>query len=109
MLPAVAVEGVVVLKEVINCAVFCAMWVVLEGFPKSMCMVLEWYCSLYCFGMVLGVVLKWNCPLCCLGAVLGTVLGWYCPLYCFNHRSCRIWKTFEDAPLDALILKLLHG
>ena len=121
--PVVAVEGVVVLKEVIDRAVFCTMWVVLEGFPKSMCMVLEWYCSsysfggvlgtvlewccpLYCFSMVLGAVLKWNCPLCCFSVVVGMVLGWYCPLYCFNHRYCRIWKTFEDAPLDVLILKL---
>ena len=106
ILPVIAVEGVVVLKEVIDCAMFCTMWVVLEGFPKSMCMVLEWYCSSYCFSAVLSTVLKWYCPLCCFGTVLGMVLGWYCPLYCFNHRSCRIWKTFEDAPLDVLILKL---
>ena len=111
-----------VLKEVTDCAVFCTMWVVLEGFPKSMCMVLEqccsysfgvvlgtvleWYCPSYCFGMVLGVVLEWNCPLYCFSMVLGAVLGWYCPSYCFNRRSCRIWKTFEDASLDVLILKL---
>ena len=120
ILTVVAVEGVAVLKEVTDCAMFCTMWVVLECFPKSMCMVLKWYCSLYCFGVVLGTVLgwycplycfgivlgavlKWYCPLCCFGAVLGTVLEWYYPSYCFNHRSCRIWKTFEDdAPLDVL-------
>ena len=96
ILPVVAVEGVVVLKEAIDCAVFCTMWVVLEGFPESMCMVLErycssccfgavlgmaleWYCPLYCFHVVLGAVLEWNCPLCCFGMVLVTVLGWYCP------------------------------
>ena len=33
VLPVVAVEGVVVLKEVTNCAMFCTMLVVLEGFP----------------------------------------------------------------------------
>ena len=112
-----------VLKEVTSGAMFCTMWLVLGGFPELMCMVLdwfcssyclgavlgtvlEWYCPLYCFCMVLDVVLRWNCPLCCFGMVLGMVLEWYCPLYCFSHRSGRIWKTFEDAPLDVLILKL---
>ena len=125
ILPVIAVEGVMVLKEVTNCTMFCTMWLVLEGFPESMCMVLEWYCSSYCWGavpstvlewycpsycfcMVLGVVLKWNCPLCCFGMVLGMVLGWYCSLYCFSHRSCRIWKTFEDAPLDVLSWSWVH-
>ena len=78
ILPVVAVEGVVVLKEVVDCAACCTMRL---GFPESTCMVLEWYCplygggvvpgialegygTLYCFCMVLGVVLKWNCFLC---------------------------------------------
>ena len=75
-------------------------------FSESMCMVLEWYCSSYCFSAVLSTVLEWYCPSYCFSAVLGTVLEWYCPSYCFNRRSYRIWKTFEDAPLDVLILKL---
>ena len=102
VLPVVAVEGVVILKEVTDCAMFCTVWLVLDDFSKSMCMVLEWYC----FGVVLGMVLEWYCPLYCFGAVLSMVLKWYCSWYCFNHRSCRIWKTFEDAPSDVLILKL---
>ena len=80
----IAVEGVVVLKEVIDCAIFCTMWVVLEGFPKSMCMVLEWYCSSYCFGVVLSTVLEWYCPSYCFVVVLGAVLEWNCPLCCFG-------------------------
>ena len=106
ILPVIAVEGVVVLKEVTDCAMFCTMWVVLDDFSELMCMVLEWYCSLYCFGVVLSTVLKWYCPSYCFDAVLRTVLEWYCFWYCFNHRSCRIWKTFKDAPSDVLILKL---
>ena len=109
ILPVIAVEGVVVLKEAIDCAMFCIMWVVLEGFPESMCKVLEWYCSSYCFSLVLGTALEWYCPSYCFSMVLGAVLEWNCPLCCFSMvlcRSCRIWKTFEDAPLDVLILKL---
>ena len=93
VLPVVAVEGVVALKEVTNCAVFCTMLVVLDNFSKSVSMVLEWYCSSYCFSVVLSTVLKWYCPSYCSSVVL----KWYCSWYCFNHRSCRIWKTFEDA------------
>ena len=48
ILPVVSVEGVVVQKEVTGCAMFCTMWVVLEGFPELICMVLEQCCSSYC-------------------------------------------------------------
>ena len=59
-------------------------------------MVLELYGPLYCFGMVQ----------CTFPKSVGTVGEQYWSLYCFSHRSCRIWKTFEDVPVDVLILKL---
>ena len=110
VLPVVAVEGVVVLKEVVSCAMGCT---VMLGFPKSVGTVLKWYCLSYGWGAVLGMVLEGYGPLCCFGMVqctfpesVGTVQQWYWSSYCFSHRSCRIWKTFEDVPVDVLIFSL---
>ena len=99
------------------CALGCT---VIICFPESVGMVLEWYCPSYCFSTVqcafpesVGTVWEWYWSLYCFGTVqcifpesVGTVWEQYWSLYCFSHRSCRIWKTFEDVPLDVLILKL---
>ena len=78
VLPVIAVEVVVVLKEVTGCAVFCINVLVVLCGPvwnifDSICIESKWHFS------------------------------WYC----FSYRSCRIWNTFDaDVPLDVLILKL---
>ena len=63
ILPAIAVEGVVVLKEVVSCAAGCTMIIV---FFVSMGMVLELYCPSYGSGVVQ----------CALSKTVGTVRGW---------------------------------
>ena len=51
------------------------------------------YRSLYCLGMVQ----------CTFPGTVGMVLELYWCLYCFSCRSCRIWNTFEDVPVDVVI------
>ena len=66
------------------------------AFPKSVGTVQGRYWLSYCLGMVQ----------CTFPKSVDMVREWYWSSYCFSHRSCRIWNTFEDVPVDVLILKL---
>ena len=68
-----------VLKEVIDCAMFCTMWVVLEGF-LSQC---AWY---------------WN------GTVLHTVLGWYLVQYLNGTVPCAVLARYLVQYWDGTVL-----